>query len=147
MCCEGLCCCCACCCTDTSQSCRKMIGREKTTKLCYLFIVIVFTVPAIFIMFLINNWDAFKTHFTWMRCPASTNGRYSQGYSVNWNASDLQPFSGSALVFWPSSESCSFSCCVVVDPQCSSMKVSSALSTSSSWLFSQGCSLLQIAAL
>jgi hypothetical protein len=70
------CCCFSCCCKECGEGVAKTLGRERTTKICYLFVVVVFTVPAILLFFLINNWDGFKNHFDWMACPSSSGGRY-----------------------------------------------------------------------
>jgi len=80
-----------------------MLGREKATKMCYIFIVVVFTIPAIFIMFYINKWDAFKTHFSWLKCPGNST-RYPHNKAANWSVLGPQPSSGSASVSWPSLE-------------------------------------------
>ena len=137
--CETIGCCCICCCGDTGESCRKTIGREKTTKLCYLFIVLVFTIPAILIMFLLNNWDAFKTHFSWMTCPSSSGAGYLSPNSVSSSALAHRPSSGWVSVSCASSGWCSCSCFAGVDLRCASMRVSSASSTSASWAFLSHC--------
>lgn len=67
--CSGIGCCICACCDETGESCRRGLGRERVTKVCYLFIVVIFTVPAIAILFFINKWDSFKDHFDWMSCP------------------------------------------------------------------------------
>lgn len=71
---QGLGCCVCACCSDTVNSCQRWLGRERMTKICYLFIVVVFTVPAIAVLFFINKWTAFVSHFDWMSCPNSAGG-------------------------------------------------------------------------
>ena len=72
------CCCISCCCKDCSEGCKKWLGPEKVTKLFYFILVIVFVIPAIFVLFFLNRWTAFKDYFgKWFNCPDSSgDGAY-----------------------------------------------------------------------
>lgn len=69
---EGIGCCVSACCRDTAEGCGRALGKEKVTKVCYLFLVVVFTVPAIVLLFFINKWSSYASHFSWMSCPSSS---------------------------------------------------------------------------
>ncbi len=71
---EGMCCCFALCCKDISEALKRWLGPERVTKVFYLFLVIVITVPAIAIMFYLNEWSSFRSYFSWLSCPASSGG-------------------------------------------------------------------------
>jgi hypothetical protein len=47
------------------------------TKVFYLFLVAVFAVPAIAVLFFLNNIQSFIEHFPWLSCPDSSGGGYS----------------------------------------------------------------------
>lgn len=69
----SMCCCLSCCCGDCVDGCKKWLGPEKVTKLFYFMLVIVFTVPSIFVFFFLNRWTAFKEYFgDWFNCPDSS---------------------------------------------------------------------------
>ena len=72
------CCCISCCCGDCAEGCKKWLGPEKVTKLFYFVLVIVFVIPAIFVLFFLNRWTAFKEYFgDWFNCPDSSgDGAY-----------------------------------------------------------------------
>jgi hypothetical protein len=56
---QGICCCFACCCKDISSALSRLLGPERVTKVYYLFLVMVFSIPAIAILFYLNKWKAF----------------------------------------------------------------------------------------
>lgn len=67
---SGMCCCLTCCCQECSQGARQWLGAEKTTKLFYFTLILVFTIPSIFIFFFLNQWQAFIDYFKyWISCP------------------------------------------------------------------------------
>lgn len=69
----GVCCCFSCCCEECSQGARRWLGNEKTTKLFYFGLVIVFVVPSIFIFFYLNQWKSFMEYFShYISCPNSS---------------------------------------------------------------------------
>lgn len=72
--CQGVGCCVSACCQDTAEGCTRALGREKVTKICYLFLVVIFTVPAVVILFFINKWGSYVSFFSWMSCPSSSGG-------------------------------------------------------------------------
>ena len=82
--CTGICCCGECC-----EGLRKKMGQERSTKVCYLFVVAIFTIPAILVSFLINRWNDFETYFSWMDCPDSSGG-YAKLDVEDLSASELQ---------------------------------------------------------
>lgn len=53
----GLCCCFACCCQECADGCKRWLGPEKVTKINYLFLILVFVVPAILVFFFLNDWQ------------------------------------------------------------------------------------------
>lgn len=56
---QGVCCCFACCCQECSDALKRWLGPEKVTKVFYLFLVAVFTIPAIVILFYLNKIHSF----------------------------------------------------------------------------------------
>ncbi len=66
---QGVCCCFGCCCKELSESLQRLLGPERVTKIFYLFLVVVFTVPAIVVMYYLDKWHAFLDYFSWLRCP------------------------------------------------------------------------------
>ena len=87
---EAACCCCLECCKECKDACLTSLGKEKVTKISYLLLVIIFTLPAVAILFFINKWEGFRNYFSWMRCP-STSGGYFSNYIGNWSVLGLQP--------------------------------------------------------
>ena len=72
---QGLCCCFSCCCQGVSDALQRWLGPQKVTKIFYLFLVVIFTVPAIVVLFFLNKWDTFTSKFDWLvRCPESSGG-------------------------------------------------------------------------
>ena len=59
----AVCCCVGCCCGDCLDGLKKLLGPERLTKLLYFLLVIVFIVPAIFVLFFLNRWENFKKYF------------------------------------------------------------------------------------
>lgn len=50
------------------------MGIERVTKIYYFVLVVVFVVPAIFVFFFLNKWQAFISYFSeWIKCP-NTSG-------------------------------------------------------------------------
>ena len=66
---SGVCCCFGCCCQSISDALKRLLGPDKVTKIFYIFLVIVFTIPAIAILFFINDIQSFIEYFSWMSCP------------------------------------------------------------------------------
>ena len=66
---QGVCCCFACCCQSVSEALQRLLGPEKVTKIFYLFLVGVFIIPAIVILFYLNQVQSFLDYFSWLRCP------------------------------------------------------------------------------
>jgi hypothetical protein len=58
-----------CCCKDISDALKRWLGPQRVTKVFYLFLVVVFTVPAIAVFFYLNRWQSFINYFSWMQCP------------------------------------------------------------------------------
>lgn len=56
---QGLCCCFSCCCQEISDALKRLLGPEKVTKVFYLFLVVIFTVPTIVILFFLNDIQPF----------------------------------------------------------------------------------------
>jgi hypothetical protein len=56
---QGLCCCFSCCCQEISDALKRLLGPEKVTKVFYLFLVVIFTVPTIVILFFLNDIQSF----------------------------------------------------------------------------------------
>jgi len=52
---QGVCCCFACCCKDISDALSRLLGPERVTKVYYLFLVMVFSIPAIAALFYIHK--------------------------------------------------------------------------------------------
>jgi energy-converting hydrogenase Eha subunit F len=71
---EGMCCCFMCCCKDISDALKRFLGPQRVTKIFYLFLVVVFTVPAIVVFFYLNKWQLFTNYFSWMQCPQASGG-------------------------------------------------------------------------
>jgi hypothetical protein len=70
---SGMCCCCGCFCGECADGLKRLLGMEKVTKVLYFFIILVYTIPAIFIFFFLNNWDKFKEYFVdYIYCPGSS---------------------------------------------------------------------------
>lgn len=68
----GACCCVGCCCQQCADGLTKWLGMERVTKIFYLILVIVFTVPAIFVFFFLNKWSDFTQYFDDMiNCPTT----------------------------------------------------------------------------
>ena len=90
---QGMCCCFSCCCQQLSQAFRRLLGLERVTKLFYLFLVAIFTIPAIVVLFFINQWQSFISYFSWLSCPSGSGG-YIIFYLANLIVWDLQPSIG-----------------------------------------------------
>lgn len=66
----GFCCCLDCCCRDVVDALKQLMGRERITKVFYIFLVIAFVVPSILVFFLLHNWKAFIDYFSkYLSCP------------------------------------------------------------------------------
>lgn len=72
---SGMCCCFTMCCKECSESLQKLMGRERVTKFFYFFLVVVYTIPALLVFFLLDKWKSFVEYFDeWIKCPASSGG-------------------------------------------------------------------------
>ena len=74
---QGICCCFGCCCESISDALKRLLGPQKVTKIFYLFLVAVFTIPAIVILFYLNDIQSFIEYFDWLRCPDASGGYIS----------------------------------------------------------------------
>jgi hypothetical protein len=46
------------------------MGREKVTKLLYIVLDLLIVVPAVFLFYYLQNWQAFANTFgKWINCP------------------------------------------------------------------------------
>ena len=73
---QGVCCCFSCCCQELSDALKRYLGPEKVTKVFYLFLVAVFTIPAIAVLFFLNDAKSFIANFEWLSCPDSSGDGY-----------------------------------------------------------------------
>lgn len=71
---EGICCCFACCCKDISNALTRWLGPQRVAKVFYLCLVMVFTIPALVMLFYLNQIQWFINYFSWMTCPQSSGG-------------------------------------------------------------------------
>ena len=72
---QGMCCCFACCCESISAALKRLLGPEKVTKVFYFSLIAVFTIPAIVVLFYINEIQSFIEYFSWLSCPDSSGGK------------------------------------------------------------------------
>jgi len=78
---QGVCCCFGCCCQSVSDALARLLGPQKVTKVYYLFLVAVFTIPAIVVLFYLNEIQSFIDYFSWLACPDSSGGGFLYFYS------------------------------------------------------------------
>lgn len=72
---NGVCCCFSCLCRDISNAIQRMLGEERTTKIVYILLVMLFVAPAIVVFFFLYRWESFLTYFSSiLACPASSGG-------------------------------------------------------------------------
>jgi hypothetical protein len=64
-----------CCANEVSAACAGILGRERVTKIYYVFLDILVVIPAVFLFYYLQNWTSFRVTFGyWVHCPEAAGG-------------------------------------------------------------------------